>query len=218
MKLYATPLSPYAMRNILQCRLKALPVTIEAPPGGLAFSSDPAYLAINPLGKIPALVTDDGVLPESAVIAEYLEARFPASPLLPADPWQRARVSLLVRLTDTYVMDVMVPVFAQLDPATRDEDVVADLLTRVEAGLDHLERFIGDGGSAAADQLSLADCALVPVLKYCEVFYPLFGKADPVATRPRLAAYWEAVQEQPVMADGLRAMQQQLDAVLGGGH
>jgi stringent starvation protein A len=50
----------------------------------------------NPLGKVPVLEEDDFVLPESAVINEYLEERYPAPPLWPADPAERARGRLLV--------------------------------------------------------------------------------------------------------------------------
>src|SRR5690242_7124201 len=50
----------------------------------------PAWLYdLNPLGKVPVL--DDGfVLPESAVIMEYLEDEYPANPLLPREPKARA--------------------------------------------------------------------------------------------------------------------------------
>lgn len=44
----------------------------------------------NPAGKVPVLEEDTLVLPESAVIMEYLEERYPEPALLPADPAQRA--------------------------------------------------------------------------------------------------------------------------------
>ena len=45
----------------------------------------------NPLGKVPVLEEDSFVLPESEVIMEYLEERYPEPALLPADPAARAR-------------------------------------------------------------------------------------------------------------------------------
>jgi glutathione S-transferase len=60
-------------------------------------SDRPAWLyEKNPLGKVPVLEEDGWVLPESAVIDEYLEERFPDPPLLPADPGERALARLLV--------------------------------------------------------------------------------------------------------------------------
>ena len=61
----------------------------------------PAWIyAKNPLGKVPVLEEDDLVLPESAVIMEYLEERYPEPPLWPADPAERAAGRLLVERFD----------------------------------------------------------------------------------------------------------------------
>lgn len=54
---------------------------------------DDAYLALNPQGLVPALVTDDGtVLTQSLAIVEYLDETHPSPPLLPAGADARARV------------------------------------------------------------------------------------------------------------------------------
>ena len=47
-------------------------------------SSDETVLAATPLGKIPFLRPEHGPLGESQAILEYIEARWPAPPLLPA--------------------------------------------------------------------------------------------------------------------------------------
>lgn len=53
----------------------------------------PDYLAINPKGRVPALVTEEGVLTETAAILVYLAQRFPRSSLaLPADPFAFADI------------------------------------------------------------------------------------------------------------------------------
>jgi glutathione S-transferase len=54
----------------------------------------------NPLGKVPVIEEDAFVLPESEVINEYLEERYPEPPLWPADPAERARGRLLVNRFD----------------------------------------------------------------------------------------------------------------------
>ena len=59
---------------------------------------------LNPSGKVPVL--DDGfVLPESRVIIEYLEERYPDPPLLPRDPRARADARLLVHRFDELLGD-----------------------------------------------------------------------------------------------------------------
>src|ERR671933_825454 len=54
----------------------------------------------NPLGRVPVLEEDDFVLPESAVINEYLEERWPEPALWPSDPGERAAGRLLVHRFD----------------------------------------------------------------------------------------------------------------------
>jgi glutathione S-transferase len=51
----------------------------------------PEYLAVNPKGRVPALVTDRGVLTETPAILSYIPEMHPAAGLLPQDAWARAR-------------------------------------------------------------------------------------------------------------------------------
>lgn len=63
----------------------------------------PAWLyEKNPIGKVPVLEEDGWVLPESAVIAEFLNERYPEPPLWPADPGERAAGRLLVFRFDDF--------------------------------------------------------------------------------------------------------------------
>jgi len=64
----------------------------------------PAWLyEKNPAGRVPVLEEDGGfVLPESTVIMEYLEERFPEPPLLPADAAERAQARLLIWRHDDF--------------------------------------------------------------------------------------------------------------------
>ena len=52
----------------------------------------PDFLSLNPQGLLPALETPDGVLTQSLAICDYLDAIVPTPPLLPAEPFRRARV------------------------------------------------------------------------------------------------------------------------------
>jgi glutathione S-transferase len=64
-------------------------------------SDRPAWLyEKNPLGKVPVLEEDGFVLPESAVIMEYIEERYPEPALLPADPAERAIARLRIERFD----------------------------------------------------------------------------------------------------------------------
>lgn len=66
-------------------------------------STDEAVLSATPLGKIPFIRTEHGVLCESQAILDYIEAQYPNPPLLPADPWQAAKVHELVTFIDLHL-------------------------------------------------------------------------------------------------------------------
>jgi len=54
-----------------------------------------AYLGLNPQGLVPTLETPQGAICQSLAIIEWLDDVHPEPPLLPADPWGRARVRSL---------------------------------------------------------------------------------------------------------------------------
>jgi len=69
-------------------------------------SDRPAWLyGKNPLGKVPVLEEDAFVLPESEVIMEYLEERYPEPALLPADPAERGLARVQVHRFDDLLGD-----------------------------------------------------------------------------------------------------------------
>ena len=55
------------------------------------------HLALNPQGLVPTLQTPQGALGQSLAILEWLDETYPDPPLLPADPWARARVRSLAQ-------------------------------------------------------------------------------------------------------------------------
>jgi maleylpyruvate isomerase len=59
----------------------------------------PVYLAVNPQGLVPSLETPEGILTQSLAIIEWLDEVYPEPPLLPRDPWGRARVRSLAQIT-----------------------------------------------------------------------------------------------------------------------
>ena len=101
--LYDAPRCPFCARTRITLAEKG----IEYQTMEVDLSNRPAWLwEKNPKGKVPVLdvPVPDGVwpLPESAVIGEYLEQRFPEPPLWPADPEQRAAGRLLVHRFDDF--------------------------------------------------------------------------------------------------------------------
>ena len=75
---------------------------------GVAFDEELVWVGdvdtdASPLGKVPYLKTEQGTLCESTVILEYLEARYPERPLLPADPFAAAKARELLRFIELHL-------------------------------------------------------------------------------------------------------------------
>ncbi len=207
MKLYQTYASPFPTRVRLALYAKGIAVEIIEPPGFHASTEAKGdYLKINPLGRVPTLVLDDGrALPESEVICEYLEAAFPEPPMLPADPWGRARVRLIARLCDFYLVMAMVPLFTASGQSRRRWDEARDRPgpgRRGGAALGYIRgAFIGEDGYAVGDRLTWADGALLPQLLLAHEWAPaLFGRPSPLPRFPRLAVWWNAIQSDALAA------------------
>lgn len=204
MKLFQSYLSPFPTRVRLVLYAKGLDVSIIEPSG---FHGSPDskgdYMDVNPIGRIPALQLDDGrVLPESEVICEYLEDAYPEPPLRPADPMDRARVRLLARICDIYMIMAMVPLFDSVDKprAQWDPHVIDKAVAGIEDALKFLEEYIGDQGYAVGNSLTHADGALVPILLLVHDWLPIFGKRDLLRGHAKVFAYWEAIQDDPIAA------------------
>ncbi|MGD9942791.1 MAG: glutathione S-transferase [Burkholderiaceae bacterium] len=123
-------------------------------------TKDDATLAVSPLGKIPFLRTDQGVMCESAVIMEYIEETYPQPPLLPRNPFQRAKIRELTQFLELHVELVARRLYAQaffggtVPQATIDE--VRRELTKNVAAFRKLAKF---SPYLAGDSFTLADCA-----------------------------------------------------------
>lgn len=217
MKLFQTYASPFPTRVRLLIYAKGLDVEMIEPPGfHSSAESKGDYLLVNPIGRVPALVLDDGrALPESEVICEYLEDAYPEPSLRPADPFDRARMRLLSRICDFYLVMAMVPFFNLSARSRRHwtDEAIAGAAGKVAEALDYLEAYIGEDGYAVGKALTQADGAIAPQLVLAGEWIPqVFGVADPLPDRPKLAAYWAAIQRDPVAA---RLIAETRDAIRG---
>ena len=217
MKLYQTYTSPFPTRVRLLLYAKGLEVEIIEPPGfHSSAESKGDYMQVNPIGRVPTLVLDDGrALPESEVICEYLEDAYPEPSLRPRDPWGRAQVRLLSRICDVYLVMAMVPLFnaSGRSRKTWDKGRIDAALAEVESALSYLEAYIGDQGYAVGASLTQADGAIVPQLVLAYEWAPaLFGGTGPLGKHVKLAAYWRAIQRDPIAGRVIAETRQAIEA------
>ena len=192
MKLLSSALSPFAARVRLAIHARSLPV--EVVPANMWSSTgvkSPEYLAINPIGKVPTLILGDGsALPESDTIVEYLADAFPQAGLRPSDPQAAARGRLLARIFELYVLTPgWGTMFGQLFAASRDEAAIDGAIAKMDEGLGHVARYLGDDGCAVSEDITTADCALVPFLFFQRRMVVACGREDLIERHAKVAAY-----------------------------
>jgi glutathione S-transferase len=123
------------------------------------------------LGKIPFIRTPQGGLCESAVILDYLEAQYPAHPLLPADAFEAAKVRELCTFINLHLELVARELYAQAFfggsvSDTTKESVHKLLVRNIEA----FKRIAHFAPYVAGDSFTVADCVAFSNL-------PLIGMA-----------------------------------------
>jgi glutathione S-transferase len=159
----------------------------------------PALLEKSPLGKIPYAETASGVLCESAVIAEYLEATYPQTPLLPADPFAAAKVRELIVFLELHLELVARELYPQafFGGSVLDETKarVQKLLARHIKGFAKLAQF---GPFIGGVQFTLADCAAIVHLPLVSLATKAVYGEDMLAELP-VRAYLKAMGERPTV-------------------
>ncbi len=130
------------------------------------------HLALNPSGLVPTLVTPQGALPQSLAILEWLDETHPEPPLLPSDPWGRARVRSLAHIValDIHpVNNLRVLKYLEAEFGVDAQGKAAWFRKWASAGLDALERRLASepetGDFCHKNKVGMADlCIYAQVL------------------------------------------------------
>ncbi|NDU85153.1 MAG: glutathione S-transferase [Ferrovum sp.] len=128
----------------------------------------------NPLGKIPALVLDDGLtLFDSQVITEYLDAVNPVGHLLPDTPRERAVVKRWEAMADG-ILDAGVAIVLEKRRPENEQSPTWMLRQRgkMERGLALMSRELGTRSWCTADTMNLSDLATGCVLFWLDFRFP----------------------------------------------
>ncbi|MCL6703768.1 maleylacetoacetate isomerase [Pseudomonas sp. T1.Ur] len=195
---YYRSTSSYRVRIALALKgldYRAMPVNLIAPPGGE--HRQPAYLAINPQGRVPALCTDEGaLLVQSPAIIEYLEERYPQVPLLSNDLATRAHERGVAALIGCDIHPLHnVSVLNTLRKWGHDEAQVAEWIADwISQGLTAVEQLIGDDGYCFGTLPGIADVYLIPQLYAAERFNVALQPYPRIRRVAALAAKHEAFQ------------------------
>ncbi len=192
LKLYHHPLSTFARRVRIALLEKQIPAELVVVDMASREHRQPAYVALNPYGRVPTIEEDGFVLYESAAILDYLEATHPDPPLVPADARGRALVSMHSRLCDGQLARQTTTIVfpKRFLPRERwDEAVMGQAKREIERHLEIVERQIAGREWMVGDRYSLVEVCYTPFV----AFFPLMEIAPP----PAVAAWSERMLARP---------------------
>lgn len=193
MKFYYHPLSSYSQKVLMGLHEKEAAFTPE-----IVSVNDPAakaaYRAINPLGKLPTLVLDDGYpIPESAIILEWLDTHIETGTrLIPEDKDAARRARFHERLADLYVNNPMSTLFfeGRKPEAERNVAGMKNASETLDTMFGLMDKTFAKSTWFAGEQFSIADLALAPSLRYLQM-------VKPFTEHKNLVAYAGRVHERP---------------------
>ncbi len=137
----------------------------------------PAYLALNPEGKVPTLVIDGRPLSEVAAILFYLARRFPAAGLLPAGDVE----------AEAQVISWMSFIAATVHPARR-------------LGLDHARMIYALADRRLGDRVWAAGTYSIADIHLFRLYWRFFNSLHPAPGEfPRLDAHYQRMMARPAV-------------------
>lgn len=200
MILFGASISPFVRKTLMCINEKGL--TVEHRPVS-PHVDDPEFRAASPLGKIPGFQDGDYTLADSSAIIHYLDTKYPAKPIIPAEARARGKVIWFEEYCDTvmfatgtviFLNRVLFPVFRKTPgDEAKAAELVANQLPPIFA---YLESVVPEQGFLVGNDFTLADAALTCQLVNLEHS----GVSVDAGKHPKLAAYFARNVARPSVA------------------
>jgi len=197
MKLIGSLASPYTRKVRIVLAEKKIDYDFEI---DNPWKADAKAAKLNPLGKVPVLVLDDGrTLFDSRVIVGFLDNASPISRLVPAENRERVEARRWEALADG-VLDagVLARIENQREAKLRSAPWVERQMGKLRAGLAAMDSELGDKPWCVGDGYTLADIALGVCLGWLDFRYP---KMDWKKDQGNLARALAKLSERQSFAD-----------------
>jgi glutathione S-transferase len=194
---YGGSLSPFVRKVRVVLTEKSVPYQLEQVN---PFAPPPAFLEISPLKRIPVLRDTDApepnTLPDSSIISDYIEHKFPTPPLYPRDAFARANARWFAEYADTVLAQAVGPgvfferVVRKMMRGQPDEALVAATLKdKLPKIFDYLEAQVRGKPYLVGNAYSIADIAVGTHF----VNFAHAGEALDAGRWPELARYIESL-------------------------
>lgn len=191
MKLYHSPTSPFVRKVMMMAIETGQDSKLELVPTATAEMA-PAFVAANPLARVPALETDDGMtIPESTLICAYLDDQHGGARMIPRSGEARWR-ALKQEALATGFMEAAVAARGEMTRAEGERSPVNidKLKARMTRALAALEAEADSFGGP----ITIGQLATAAALGYADFRYGDLGWRG---TYPKLAAWYQRFSERP---------------------
>ncbi len=210
LKLHGASISP----NHNKVKLALLEKGIEFEEVFQLPSQDDVFLARSPMGKIPVMEVDGQFFAESLAMLDYLDKVFPAAPLLPADPFERAKCREMSQIIELYVAGTGAGAQltgAALFGAPISDDAKKDAEAFIERGAKAVARLAKFAPFIMGSKFTQADCVAFPKLSFVAmVTSKVLGK-NLIESIPGAAEYLKYMSNRPavqkLLVDQQKAME-----------
>tara|TARA_B110000091_G_scaffold188327_1_gene210090 strand:+ start:1062 stop:1739 length:678 start_codon:yes stop_codon:yes gene_type:complete len=163
----------------------------------LIYGGSDELLTISPAGKVPVITTPEDLnISESSVICDYIEEAFPATPLYPENPGERAVVRQIMKIAELYFelpSRRLIPY--AFSGTTVPETVAAEVRQVLKRGITALSRLCEFSPWVVGEQLTMADIYLY----YVNTIVSTFGSSQ---------LDWDVFAEVPGMKEWNHTMSQ----------
>jgi len=197
-KLHWSPRSPFVRKVMVFAHEVGLAGRIEIVRTVVAMTqANRDLMRINPLGKIPTLITDDGmVLFDSTVICEYLDSLHGRAKLFPQQPERRWQALRWHALGDNMLDNLVLWRTETLRPKPQQSpDILTSYELKTRSGLSYLNN---EAAALGAASLSIGHVAIGVALGYIDFRFPELGWRN---GNKKIAAWYEIFSQRPSMRD-----------------
>jgi len=203
----ATP-SPYARKVRIVLAEKKIPFELVTEVPWDQTTKTPLH---NPLEKLPILIFEDGSsVYESHYILEYIEAKYPQTPMLSADIDERLFAKQVEVVADG-ICDSLVLLFFEKQRESQSQEWKDRQMRKVDGGFKALAEWVGDKEFIIGNTFGHADVAAGSVCGYVDVRWPEY----PWRSRyPSLAKYADGLNERQSFQDTVPVAQKIQDKIV----
>jgi glutathione S-transferase len=163
----------------------------------------PDYLAINSKGRVPALVTNDGIITETPAVLTYIADTHPTVDLMPTDPFQRAKMNEMISyLASTVHVNHAHKMRGHrwADQQSSFDDMAAKVAQNMYDCFGLIEETLAKGPWVLGDQFSIADAHLYIIESWLE------SDGVPQSKLPNVTAHFTRMNERPAVQRALKIM------------